>query len=113
MIRAGKLRKRVEIQQPIVTRAPNGEKLEEWQTVARRNVRIREERRPTGSESFYENYQERAITRYQISLRWERRLKTLSPLWRLKAGDTIYELEAVNNVEDRNREYLVRATAEF
>lgn len=113
MIRAGKLRKRVEIQKPLVTRAPNGEKLETWETVARRNVRIREERRPTGGEAFHADYQERAITRYQISLRWERRLKTLSPLWRFKDGETVYELEAVNNVEERNREYLVRATAEF
>lgn len=113
MIRAGKQRTRVEIQRPVVSRGANGEKLETWQTVATRNVRIREEKRPTGREAFHSNYQERAIAVHQITIRWERRIKELTPLWRLKAGDTIYELEAVNNVEDRNREYLVRATAEF
>lgn len=113
MIRAGKLRSRVEIQRPVVSRGANGEKLETWETVATRNIQIREEKRPTGGETFHANYQERAITLFQISLRWERRLCDLSPRWRLKSNTAIYDIEAVNNVEDRNRELLIRASVQF
>lgn len=113
MIRAGKLRKRVEIQRPVVSRGTTGEYLDTWETVATRNVRIREEKIPRGVESFHDGYQERARATHQITLRWERRLRDLSPLWRLKDKSTVYEIEAVSNVEDRNREYLVRATAEY
>lgn len=117
MIRSGKLRFRVDVQKPLETRDDHGEPIESWQTVATRFVRLQgisNER--SGVEFFNAGVQETAYNRFKATLRWEQSIKAITPKWRLREAtcqDRIFEIESVLNVEERNREYLLRVREVF
>lgn len=112
MIRAGRLSVRVEIQKPVVTTGATREYVKDWDTVATRRIELENAPNANGREIFFADYQERAINRYRTRLRWERKLKDLDATWRFVQcdnADRVYELQAVDNVLQRNREFIVTA----
>lgn len=112
-ILSGRLRVRVDIQRPVTVRNELGEKIETWQTVVSRRI----EPSPvngsgSGAEAFNHEYQMRAVSLFIVRMRWERALRDLSPAWRMVDGDTIYEIDAVDNTRQMNHEFVVKAVVE-
>jgi len=97
MIRAGELRHRVTIQQKSVTRNTFGEEIVTWQDVATVWAAIE----PLRGREFFESQQVNAEVTTRIRIRYR---PGITPTMRVVYGSRIFDIQAVINVEERNRE---------
>lgn len=102
----GRLRVSVEIQQAAVTRGGTGEELLTWATVVTRRAAMRVR---TATEKELGGVQTAGVVRHEIRVRYESALSDMTPKWRLKIGTRIFDIEAVINMSNRNRELLITA----
>lgn len=98
MMRAGKLRTRIEVQQRTLTRNAYGEQTEtDWTTIGRRYAWIR----PLQTAEIFGSGQMRAIATHEIIMRyWD----SVTHQHRLKDGSRIYNILQVLDVDNRTRE---------
>jgi SPP1 family predicted phage head-tail adaptor len=101
---AGRLRKRITIQQPTVVRGASGEAQESWSTFATVWARVApyEQRNRT-----VEGLQAASITNTQLHVVTLRYLPGLTTAMRVLFGTRILQVTEIVNLEERNREMHV------
>jgi len=98
MIRAGELRHRVTIQQNNnPTRGSSGEEIPNWQDVATVWAAVE----PLRGREFFESQQVNAEVTTRIRIRYR---SGIAPTMRAVYGNRIFDIQAVINVDERNRE---------
>ncbi len=100
MIRAGKLRHRVTIQQKSVTRNTFGEEVVTWQDVATVWAAIE----PLRGREFFESQQINAEVTTQITIRYR---DGIAPEMRIIYNSKIYDIQAAINTEERDKELIL------
>ena len=96
-MRAGELRHRVTIQQKSVTRNTFGEEVVTWQDVATVWAAIE----PLRGREFFESQQVNAEVTTRIRIRYR---PGITPTMRVVFGNRVFDIQAVINVDERNRE---------
>ena len=94
-MQAGLLNRRVELQQATESRSPTGDVVRTWTTIVTRWAQILPLR---GQEKFTASQME-AQTNVKIRIRY---YSGIDQTWRIKKGDTIYNIKSVINIGDRN-----------
>lgn len=94
-MRAGLLRKRVELQSVTNGRGPTGGTVENWTTIVNRWAELL----PLRGQERYEAAQVEAQTTIKIRIRY---YPPLDPTWRIKYGDRIFNITGIINIGERN-----------
>ena len=103
MVRAGRLRKWVQIQESTVTNDGAGGLDDDWNKVWNRRAGIE----PLSGSELVENDQVRTVATVKILMRWWDGLLTTH---RIKYGSRVFEINHINNVMERNKDYEVLCT---
>lgn len=98
-MRAGRLRHRVDLERPSPTTNDYGEPETGWEFVARSWAAIEPLR---GNERMQAMYIQ-AEANIRIILRWSTDVQDVDPSWRV-VGRKTYDIKAVMNIDERNRE---------
>jgi SPP1 family predicted phage head-tail adaptor len=100
--RAGK----VLVQRRGTTVSSDGEPSATWTTIDTTSARVR----PLAGNEFFAQSGEGSKATTEIRLRYNNRLSAFTPADRLSINGVIYDVEAVVNVDDKNRELIVRCS---
>ncbi len=101
-VQAGKLRHAVTFQKPVITNT-NGEVTTVWTDKAKVNIAIM----PQGGREAYRAKQVHANMTHLVQARYTRELEALTSVWRIKFGSRFLNIVAINNVDERNIEWLI------
>ena len=101
-IQAGKLRHAVTFQKPVITNT-NGEISTVWTDKAKVTIAIM----PQGGREFYRAKQVHNDMTHLIQARYTSELEALTTVWRIKFGSRFLNIVAINNVDERNIEWLI------
>lgn len=96
MLRAGALRRRVTVQQPVVTANALGEPIQTWSDVVKTWASIE----PTRGQEAMLAMQVNAVSLYTITLRY---YPDITPQMRLLYGERQFQIQNIQNVDERNR----------
>jgi len=102
-MRAGKLRKRVQVQALQNTVDNFGSLVEAWATAFSRWADVR----PISGKEPYTNEQHLAELNTVVELRYDSQSATITPKHRIKYGERILEIESVVNIGERNKELIL------
>lgn len=104
MMQAGQHNRRVCIQRPENARNAVGESVPTWVVVGKRWARIK---KVQGSEQLIASELQASVGRYTAWLRYEKALEDMDTTWRLKLGTRYFDIENVDPVEGRRREFVM------
>ena len=102
-MKIGKLRHRIEIQGKHVSRSSFGEEVIEWVTFITTWASVE----PLIGKEYFATKQTQASTSHKITMRYQMGIK---PYNRVKYGDRIFDINAILNVEEKDRELVIYAT---
>lgn len=103
-MRAGRLRLQASFQQQTETRDAAGQVVETWTEVVSRRVRLE----PLKGAEADKNSGEFATVESEAYVRYDSLTKTLKPYDRMVADGVTYDIRAIVNKQDRNRELVLR-----
>lgn len=104
-MRAGSARTRVTIQRPTTAADAVGQRIPTWATVAQRwgDLVQRQGTEQQGPAML-------SVTTWELRIRYETALAELSPRWRVTTPSQTFDVGAVYNVNQRNRELRLTLT---
>ncbi len=94
-MQAGQLNRRVELQQAVESRDPTGGTTRTWTTIVTRWAQIL----PLRGQEKFDAAQMDVQTNVKIRIRY---YPGIDATWRIKKGDTIYNIKSIINIGDRN-----------
>lgn len=94
-MQAGQLNRRVELQQAVETKNPTGQPISTWTTIVTRWAQII----PLRGQEKFDAAQMEVQTNVKIRIRY---YPAIDATWRIKKGDTIYNIKSIINIGDRN-----------
>ena len=97
MVETGKLRERITIQAPTVTRSAYGDEEVTWTDIATIWAAVW----PRSGKEYFTSQQWQAEANIQIRIRFR---KDINPGWRIKHGNNLYDIKAVICPEYRRRD---------
>jgi SPP1 family predicted phage head-tail adaptor len=103
-MRAGKLRTRVFIDEPVPTQNATGELVMTWATKPKVWARFDP---LSGREVALMAAQGVSMTITKITVRWSVALSGITSSWRLRCGSTFYNIKSVVNTNNANRELVL------
>lgn len=104
-MRSGSMRTRVNVQRPATAADAVGQRLPTWETVVARWGRLihRQGREQEGSAML-------SVATWELTIRYESALSGITPKWRITTPTQTFDVDAVNNVENKNRELRLTLT---
>ncbi|MFO7905803.1 MAG: phage head closure protein [Pirellulaceae bacterium] len=100
-MRAGRLNKRITLQQPVTTTDSFGGETTTWQDVASRWAGIE----PLRGKEYFEAQAAQSQIELRIVIRYDSALASLDPTWRVQYGARVMEIESVINTGERNEQF--------
>jgi SPP1 family predicted phage head-tail adaptor len=105
-IQAGELRHQIQIQAPSSSRDSAGQQISTWNVVLNTRAKIEGSNSRTYKESFANNAFASQSTDI-LTIRWPGGAVTIEPDMRVIFGDNTYLIQAVDNVQHRNRKVVL------
>lgn len=96
-MRAGNLRHRIQIQQPVMIQDDYGSPVETWQTICEVWASIL----PLRGQELFQAQQWQSKISHKVTIRYR---SGISPRYRVLFGDRVFEVETVINVTELNRD---------
>lgn len=102
-MRAGSLRHRITIEQSTQTPNDLGERIETWATLSQRWASVE----PLSGRELETARIHHATVSHRITIRY---YSSLQPTHRIKWGSRIFSIDAILNIDERNREMQILST---
>ena len=99
------MRTRVNVQRPATAADAVGQRLPTWETVAQRWGELiqRQGREQEGSAMI-------SVATWELRIRYESAFAAMTPKWRITTPTQTFDVEALNNVGNRNRDLRLTLT---